>query len=80
VTVRGKVVKYNEKILGKNWLHLRDGSGSDADRTNDITVTTQDSAKVGDIVTVKGTLRLSRDFGSGYTYPVIIEEAKVARP
>jgi hypothetical protein len=79
VAVRGKVVKYNPGIMGKNWIHLRDGSGSNEKKDNDITVTTSDSAAVGDVILVKGRVRLDRDFGSGYVYPVIIEDAKVSK-
>ncbi len=79
VEVRGKVVKYNPGIMGKNWIHIRDGSGSREKKDDDITVTTLDSAAVGDTVLVKGTVRLNRDFGAGYTYPVIIEDAKVSK-
>ena len=75
VLVSGKVVKYNAGIMGKNWLHLRDGSGSAADNSNDILVTTQNPAKIGDIVTAKGIVRTNMDFGSGYSYKVLIEEA-----
>ena len=79
VTVRGKVVKYNAEILGRNWIHLRDGSGSPDKGDNDLTVTTKESAAVGDVVTVRGTLRLNKDFGSGYSYPVILEDAKLQK-
>lgn len=75
VVVRGKVVKYNPGIMGRNWLHLRDGSGSAADNTNDILVTSLDPAQVGDIVTAKGIVHTDIDFGSGYAYKVLIEEA-----
>lgn len=75
VLLRGKVVKYNGGIMGKNWIHLRDGSGSAADETNDILVTSAEEAKVGAIVTVKGTIRTDKDFGAGYAYKVLIEEA-----
>lgn len=75
VLVHGKVVKFNPGIMGKNWVHLRDGSGTEADNSNDILVTTQSRAKVGDVVTVKGTVRADKDFGSGYAYKVLIEEA-----
>jgi hypothetical protein len=73
--VRGKVVKYNPEIMGKNWIHLRDGSGTATANTNDILVTTANQAKLGDIVTVKGTVRTGKDFGAGYSYKVLIEEA-----
>ena len=75
VMLRGKVVKYNEAIMGKNWLHLRDGTGKDP--TDDLTVTTQAKAKVGDTVLVEGTVTLDKDLGAGYKYDVIIEDAKV---
>jgi hypothetical protein len=79
VTVRGKVVKYNAGIMGKNWVHLRDGSGKADKGDNDITITTQDAAVVGDVVTVKGVVRTDKDFGAGYAYPVIVEDAKVSK-
>ena len=75
VLVRGKIVKYNPEIMGKNWIHLRDGSGSEANNTNDILVTSTNPAKVGDVVTAKGIVGTDKDFGSGYTYKVLIEEA-----
>jgi hypothetical protein len=79
VAVRGKVVKYNSGIMGKNWIHLRDGSGSPEKKDNDITITTLDTAAVGDVVLVRGKLHIDRDFGSGYSYPVIIEDGKVLK-
>lgn len=77
VKVSGKVVKYNPEVMGKNWIHLRDGSGTDADKSNDVLVTTLSQAKVGDVVTVTGVVRTNKDFGSGYAYKVLIEDAKV---
>jgi hypothetical protein len=77
VTVRGKVVKYNGGILGVNWIHLQDGSGTAADGTNDITVTSETDTKVGDIITATGVVALDKDLGSGYNYPVIIEHATI---
>ena len=79
VTVRGKVVKYNAGIMGKNWLHLQDGSGDAKAGTNDLTVTSSDAAAKGDTVTITGVLRLDKDFGSGYAYPVLVEDAKVKK-
>ncbi len=79
VLVRGKVVKYNAAIMGKNWLHLRDGSGSASDNSHDILVTTAQEAKVGEVVTVKGIVRTDKDFGSGYSYKVLVEEATLQR-
>jgi hypothetical protein len=79
VLVRGKVVKYNPGIMGKNWVHLMDGTGNAAAKTNDILVTTMGQAKVGDIVTVKGIVRTDKDFGAGYAYKVLIEEATLQK-
>ncbi|MCF6179177.1 MAG: GW dipeptide domain-containing protein [Geopsychrobacter sp.] len=77
VAIRGKVVKYNAQIMGKNWLHVQDGSGSADDGSNDITVTTATEAKVGDTVLLTGKVTLDKDFGYGYKYALIIEDAKV---
>ncbi len=79
VTVRGKVVKFNGGIMGRNWVHLRDGSGTAPKGDNDITVTTNDNVAVGDVVVAKGVVHLDKDFGAGYAYPVIIEDAKVGK-
>lgn len=75
VVLRARVVKFTPAIMGKNWLHLRDGSGSAADGTNDVLATTQGQAKVGDIVLVKGIVRKDKNFGSGYAYKVLVEDA-----
>jgi len=77
VTIRGKVVKFNGGILGVNWIHLQDGTGAAKDGTHDITVTSQEAAKVGDVVTVTGKIALDKDLGSGYSYPVILEGATI---
>lgn len=77
VTVRGTVVKVNNSIMGSNWLHLQDGSGKAADGTNDLTVTTDAVVKVGDVITVTGTLAVKKDFGSGYSYEAILEKATI---
>jgi hypothetical protein len=79
VVVRGKVVKFLPSIMGKNWLHLRDGSGSAKGGDNDLVVTTNDSAKAGDVVTIKGTVHTDKDFGAGYSYAVIVEDAAIVK-
>lgn len=76
VTLRGKVVKSNTGIMGKNWIHVRDGSGSDG--SNDLTVTTVTAQpNVGDTVVITGPVSLNKDFGMGYQYDVIVEDAQV---
>jgi hypothetical protein len=77
VTVRGKVVKFNGGILGRNWLHIQDGSGKADAGTHDLTITTSAVVSVGDVVTATGTVAIDKDFGAGYTYAVIIEQASV---
>jgi len=77
VVVRGKVVKYNEMILGKNWLHIRDGSGSADKKNNDLTVTSTTPVKLGDIVVVTGALATNKDFGSNYKFDVMIDGGQV---
>lgn len=79
VLVRGKVVKYNPEIMGKNWIHLRDGSGTATANTNDILVTSTNVVKIGDVVTIKGIVRTEKDFGAGYSYKVLIEEATLQK-
>jgi hypothetical protein len=79
VTVRGKVVKVSPGILSKNWIHIQDGSGNPDTGNHDIVATTQDLPSVGDTVTVDGTLCKDKDFGSGYKYDVIIEQASIRK-
>lgn len=75
VVVRGRVVKFNANIMGRNWLHIRDGSGVEG--SNNLTVTSAGQAKVGDLVVVTGRLAVDKDFGSGYRYALLVEEAKL---
>ncbi len=77
VKVKGKVVKYNPNIMQRNWIHIQDGSGSKNDF--DLVVTSLDPVKLGDVITVEGTLSIDKDFGAGYFFPVIIENAKVLK-
>lgn len=79
VAVRGKVVKFNAGIMGKNWVHLQDGSGTPAAGDFDLTVTTDGTAGVGDVVLIRGVVGTDRDFGAGYAYPVIVEEATIEK-
>lgn len=74
VKIKGKVTKVNRGIMGKNWIHLQDGTSSGEEY--DLTLTTQDDANMGDIVAFEGKITLKKDFGAGYAYDVIMEEAK----
>jgi hypothetical protein len=79
VAVRGKVVKFTAGVMGKNWVHLRDGSGSAAEKTNDVLVTTKDTTKVDDVVVAKGVVHTDVDLGSGYKYEVLVENATLQK-
>jgi hypothetical protein len=77
VALRGKVVKYTAGIMGRNWIHLQDGTGDASAGTHDITVTSSGTTAVGDIVLVQGIVAVDKDFGAGYRYAVIVEDASV---
>ncbi|MFZ5482085.1 MAG: TOBE domain-containing protein [Myxococcota bacterium] len=75
VTVKGRVTKFTGGVMGSNWLHVTDGTG--AEGTDDLTVTSADTAAVGDEVELTGVVGVDRDFGYGYRYPVIVTDARV---
>ena len=77
VKVKGKVVKYNPGIMGRNWIHIQDGTGNE--NGFDLLVTSDDQTKVGDVIVAEGTLALDKNFGAGYTYKVLIENAKITK-
>ena len=79
VMVRSKVVKFNSGIMDKNWVHIQDGTGNVANKTHDLTVTSDQIVSVGETVLVKGQLTIDRNIGAGYKYPVMIEQAKFIR-
>ncbi len=74
VRVRGKVVKYTSGVLGHNWIHILDGSSG-----ADLTITTNDTAALDDVIVAEGTLGLGKDFGYGYIYDVILENARIKK-
>ncbi len=73
VKIRGKVTKFNAQVMSKNWIHLQDGT--DNNGNFDITITSNANVNVGDIVTLEGLVSLDKDFGYGYFYKLIIENA-----
>jgi hypothetical protein len=79
VKVRGRVVKFSPGIMGKNWLHLQDGTGDPNKNTHDLVVTTNTEATKGEEVTVEGVLAANKDFGFGYKYDAIVEDVKISR-
>lgn len=77
IRVRGQVVKYRTKIMGKNWVHLQDGTGDPLQGSHDLVVTTNQEVEENKVVTMEGTVTTDRDFGAGYTYAVLIEQATI---
>lgn len=77
IAVRGKVVKVSKMIMGKNWLHIQDGTGNPMQNSHDLVVTTMAEPALDSVVIVEGTLHANKDFGAGYRYDVIIEDADV---
>lgn len=79
VVIAARVVKASAGILGHNWLHVQDGSGLAGDGTHDLAVTTAPGPipAVGDTVRIRGHLATDRDFGAGYRYAILIEDADI---
>lgn len=75
IKIKGEVVKYNAEIMGRNWIHIQDGTNNNG--AFDLTITTSEVNKVGDVVTFQGTVTLKKDFGAGYFYEVIVENGKL---
>lgn len=77
IRMSGQVVKINDEVMDRNWVHIQDGT---KDGENfDLTITTKDSVKMDEVVTFEGTIHLKKDFGYGYFYEVIMEDAKVVK-
>ncbi len=77
VRIRGQVMKVNTGIMGRNWVHLQDGSGDPMNNTHDLVVTTAETPGQGESVTFEGKLTADKDFGAGYSYSAIVEDAKI---
>ncbi len=75
VTIHGTVTKANNGIMKRNFVHIEDGSGEG--ETASLIITSQDTASAGDQVIVTGKVALDTDFGFGYLYPLLIEEATI---
>lgn len=75
ITITGKVTKVNNGIMHRNFLHVKDGTGSG--KTGQAVFTSQQTAEVGDNIAVTGIVKIDIDFGMGYFYPTLIEEATI---
>jgi len=78
VVVRGKVMKVSPNIMGRNWIHIQDGTGNPDENSHDLVITTKEEPKPDwDVITIEGVLAADKDFGAGYKYKVIIEDASI---
>lgn len=77
IKVHGYCVKSNRMIMNKNWLHIQDYTKNKTGQLLDLTITTLDDVQLGDVVVFEGTLNLNKDFGAGYKYDLILEDAKL---
>ena len=77
VKLKGKVTKYNPAIMNVNWFHIQDGT--DFNGEFDLTVTTSAEVKLDEVVTFQGKVTLDKDFGAGYFYAIIIENAELIK-
>lgn len=75
VKITGKCVKVNPMIMDRNWVHIHDSSGDD----HDLTVTTSENIILGTVVSLEGVIALNKDFGAGYRYDIILEDAAVIK-
>ena len=73
VAVRGIVTKFNPDIMNRNWVHIQDGTGGE--KSFDLTITTLDNIKIGSVASFEGIVAINKDFGAGYKYDLILEEA-----
>jgi len=75
VRIKGKVTKFNSKIMSKNWIHIQDGT--EYSGKFDITATTDIEVAIGQTIILEGKVTLNKDFGYGYTYDVLLEDSKL---
>lgn len=75
IVVKGKVTKFNKEIMNKNWAHIQDGTSQG--ENFDLTITTSETVNPGDVVTFKGKITLDKDFGYGYSYKILMEDAEI---
>ena len=73
VKICGQVTKYTPSVMGKNWIHIQDGTEHDG--KYDLTITSATEVSVGDVVTFEGAISLDKDLGYGYFFEVIMENA-----
>ena len=76
ISIEGSVFKVSRAIMKLDWVHLGDGSGNEKKLTDDLVFTASSTTlKQGDKVIAKGKVIIDKDFGYGYFYKVIIQDA-----
>jgi hypothetical protein len=75
VKVKGQVTKFNKQIMKRNWIHIQDGTGDENEF--DLVITSNTDVQVGDIIIAEGKVAVDKDFGAGYFFPIMIEEAQI---
>jgi len=77
VRLKGEVTKYNPDIMNINWIHIKDGTSFNG--KSDVTATSNTEVKLGDTISIEGKVTLDKNFGSGYVYPILIENATIKK-
>ena len=77
IRVKGEVVKISRNIMDRNWIHIQDGTSYEGQYDLTLTLIGAVGFDLNSIVTFRGTVTLDKDFGAGYFYPVIIEDAEI---
>ncbi|MDA3952451.1 MAG: hypothetical protein PF485_02320 [Bacteroidales bacterium] len=77
VSIKGQVTKFSDSIMNRNWIHVQDGTNHENDF--DLTITSNEIVKIGDVIVISGKLTLNKDFGYGYFYKVLIEDGKIIK-
>ena len=75
IQVSGKCVKININIMGRNWIHINDGTTE----KYDLVITSASAVQVGQNCTITGTVVLDKDFGSGYRYDILLENGVLVK-
>lgn len=79
VAVRGTVVKSMGNVLGKTWIHLRDGSGSEKKGDHELIVTTKEPVKLGSVIIATGPVSVDEEIGGGLEYPILLQDPKITK-
>ena len=71
IEINGICTKVNTNIMDRNWIHLK----SNPEDTREVVATSSHAPPVGESITLQAVVRLDKDFGAGYIYPILLEDA-----